>query len=50
MKILASIVHADEQTRFEESEERKAINILKQFEQQMKLEQAKEQELDAMFQ
>ncbi len=50
MKILAFIAHADEETYFDQSEQRNAINIFKQFEQQMKFEKAKEQELDAMFQ
>ena len=55
MKILASIAHADEESRIEQSEQREqlrrdALHMLKQFQQQMKLEKEKEQELDAMFQ
>ncbi|CAF3456384.1 unnamed protein product [Rotaria sp. Silwood1] len=55
MKILASIAQTDEETRIEQSEQREqlrrdALHMLKQFQQQMKLEKEKEQELDAMFQ
>jgi hypothetical protein len=55
MKILSSIAHADEETRIEQSEQREqlrrdALHMLKQFQQQMRLEKEKEQELDAMFQ
>lgn len=55
MKILASIAQTDEDSRIEQSEQREqfrrdALNMLKQFQQQMKLEKEKEQELDAMFQ
>jgi len=50
MKILASIAHTDEETYFDQSEQRNAMKIFKQFEQQMKFEKAKEQELDAIFQ
>lgn len=55
MKILSSIAHADAEDRIEQSEQREqlrrdALHMLKQFQQQMKLEKEKEQELDAMFQ
>ncbi|UJR23972.1 hypothetical protein I4U23_026939 [Adineta vaga] len=55
MKILASIAHADEESRMEQNEQREqlrrdALHMLQEFQQQMKLEKEKEQELDAMFQ
>ncbi|CAF3398846.1 unnamed protein product [Rotaria socialis] len=55
MKILASIAQADQESQMEQSEQREqlrrdALHMLKQFQQQMKLEKEKEQELDAMFQ
>ncbi|CAF1279504.1 unnamed protein product [Adineta steineri] len=55
MKILSSIAHADEESRIEQSEQREqlrrdALHMLQQFQQQMKLEKEKEQELDSMFQ
>ncbi|CAF4668691.1 unnamed protein product [Rotaria sp. Silwood1] len=54
MKILASIAHVDKETCLEQSEQREslrrnAFKMLKQFQQQMKLEKDKEQELDGMF-
>ncbi len=55
IKILTSIAHADKESRLEQSEQREqlrreALNMLKEFQQQMKLEKEKEQELDAMYQ
>ena len=55
MQILASIARADEESRAEQSEQREqlrreALNMLRQFQDQMRIEKEKEQELDAMFQ
>lgn len=55
MEILASIARADEEDRIEQNEQREqlrrdALNMLRQFQEQMRVEKEKEQELDAMFQ
>lgn len=55
MKILVSIARADEQSRVEQSEQREqlrrdALHMLRDFQEQMKVEKEKELELDAMFQ
>lgn len=55
MKILESIAQTDEEDRIERGEQREqlrrdALHMLKQFQQQMRIEKEKEQELDAMFQ
>jgi hypothetical protein len=55
MRILASISHADEETRAEQSEQREqlrddALRMLRDFQRQMQVEREKEQELDVMFQ
>ena len=55
MKILRSIGQADEQIRIEQFEEREQLKddareMLEQFQQQMKLEKEKQQELDLLFQ
>ncbi|CAF1100629.1 unnamed protein product [Rotaria sordida] len=54
MKILESIAHVDNENYLKQSEQREplrqnALNMLKQFQQQMKFEKEKEQELDGMF-
>lgn len=55
MKILASIARVAEEDRLEQSEQREqlrrdALHMLKEFQEQMRIEKEKEQELDAMFQ
>ncbi len=55
IKLLTSIVQGNEETRLKQSEQqhkfrRDALKLLKQFEQQMKLEKEKEQEFDIMYQ
>ena len=55
MKILVSIARADDESRAEQSEQREqlrrdALHMLRDFQEQMKVEKEKELELDAMFQ
>jgi len=55
IKILTAIVYADKESRLEQSEQREqfkrnALNILKQFQQQIKFEKEKENEIDDIYQ
>jgi len=55
IKILTTIIYADKESPLEQSEQREqfkrnALNILKQFQQQIKFEKEKENEIDDIYQ
>jgi len=55
IKILTRIIYADKESRLEQCEQREkfkrnALNILKQFQQQIKFEKEKENEIDDIYQ
>jgi hypothetical protein len=55
IKILTTIIYADKESHLEQSEQREkfkrnALNILKQFQQQIKFEKEKENEIDDIYQ